>query len=834
MRRLLGLLLAFWAMGCTCWSEDVDVRQERWNSATAPLRDSSVLVQSFTCSRPGLYAIEVLPAFYDAAEQGRLFASVFRKGPEPTMIAELSVDVAGLKPNQPLAFTFAPQWDSAGHTYDLLLTASPDLSLGFWYCSDDVYGGGHLQLGPFSVDSGDLRLVTRCYYNPLSFSQAATVLVPQWLQLASPEQWAWLPMVVIMVLLLPGFLVMRLLWWPDWGDVVAGLGFCVALSLTCVPVALLWSSAIGLHWSQSGVALAGSAAGLCTVALISKSKRNVVSLHLQLRNPVATGTALLLLVGTLVLRFVQIRGLLLPAWVDSPQHVLVAQLVALNGGVPQSYEPLLPVSGFAYHFGFHATLVLFHWLGRLPLPQGMLVLGQILNVAAALSVYLLSARLARRRLAGIFALFMVGFVSFMPAYYLSWGRYTQLAGLVALPGAVVAAMEWLARPRRRAGLLALSALMCGGLFLVHARVTVFAACFVVAYLFVEVMRCYLGGHYRELGELLLRAVVLLFITLVVIAPWLAQVFQTTREALRASNSSLLGDASYNAFPLELLWVRHNREMLALAGMGVLLGVLRRRREVLWVVCWCALVGLVVNPGVLGLPATNLLNNATAVISLYLPLAVLVGGAGTALFDGVRGALARDRGRVAAFGRRCLAPAGVLALTVGVLYGFCSLSSVVNPTTVLVDKGDLAAMDWIAANTSEDATFLINAREWQLGVYAGTDAGYWIHCLTGRRILVPELPYVYGSRDVTSVVSEVGAAVSKAGQVTPTELWDVARRAGATHVYIGSRGGPLEPDMFGSAEQYDPVYSADGVWIFEVVWNTDATRHLPTEGDALLR
>src|SRR5438128_1139132 len=79
-------------------------------------------------------------------------------------------------------------------------------------------------------------------------------------------------------------------------------------------------------------------------------------------------------------------------------------------------------------------------------------------------------------------------VSAVPAYYLNWGRYTQLAGQTVLPAVCVVWMALLEaaceRPVRRGALLrllVLSAITTAGLTLTHYRVAVFGACFVLAY-----------------------------------------------------------------------------------------------------------------------------------------------------------------------------------------------------------------------------------------------------------------------------------------------------------------------------------------------------------------
>ncbi len=73
------------------------------------------------------------------------------------------------------------------------------------------------------------------------------------------------------------------------------------------------------------------------------------------------------------------------------------------------------------------------------------------------------------------AALVVGLISIMPAYYLSWGRYTQLTGLLLLPPLAIVWRAGLQRPSR--GRFACVALLLAGLSLIHFRVLVFALAF---------------------------------------------------------------------------------------------------------------------------------------------------------------------------------------------------------------------------------------------------------------------------------------------------------------------------------------------------------------------
>ena len=176
---------------------------------------------------------------------------------------------------------------------------------------------------------------------------------------------------------------------------------------------------------------------------------------------------LLLIAFVLLLawRFYQIRDLVLPAWVDSLHHTLIVRLILENGGLPDSLAPYMDVP-FSYHYAYHALTAAFAFLTRMPAEQAVLVLGQVLNALVAVSVYRLGTALwADWRRAGTAAL-LVGFVFQMPAYYVTWGRYTLLTGLVLLPLAMAVALDIANKERSNQRLVKL-AVLTGGLLLSH-------------------------------------------------------------------------------------------------------------------------------------------------------------------------------------------------------------------------------------------------------------------------------------------------------------------------------------------------------------------------------
>ena len=800
------VLLALGITRCKAYVQDQDITQGRLDAATPPLDGSHTLIQSFLSRRSNLCEIELLPAVYQTPGQGMLNVCLRGAGQNATPLVQQTIDVTTIAHNVPLRLSFAPQKDSAGKAYELSLEGTPGVRVGFWYSSVDAYGEGELQLDGRS--SGDLLLTTRCRYDLAAMGQ--DVARGLW-----HNGWLFFPLTLL--LLLPGYVLWYGLGQAQYDDPIANLAMCLALSLALTPVILLWSTVAGLRWN--GFLCWGAFALLALYAAFRLLRTRFADFTVwtaESNRLAALGTLALFLL-TLLVRFVQIRNLVLPAWVDSPQHALITQLVAMHGQVPQTYEPLLPIPNFAYHFGFHADTAFFHWLSGLAIPQAMLILGQVLNAACMLMSYLLTWRLVKRKLAALVAALIAGLVSYMPAYYVSWGRYTQLTGLLLLPAAVVAALDWFEGEQRNSLLLGLAAVTQAGLFLTHARVTVFALCFLLAFATSESVRRLCTGTPKTLLKLWKRMGLWALVTLAISAPWLARIITNIHTFIPTTGLDLQGGLSYIAVPRGLLFITRNRELMVLAAIGGIWGLLKRKKETVWVLTWCALVALLTHPKWAGILAPNLLNLPAAVIALFVPLAILGGQAIIFFWDSAHPVLGVLLQKVA---KQHAVKAVQIVLALGILatalWGGWGMIQIVNPVTVLATAEDLQAMAWIKENTPPDALFVINARHWQFGIYTGTDGGYWIPQLTGRRTLLPALPYVYGAPDYVQHITAMARVVSETQDANDASFQSLLAQENVSYLYIGAKGGTLTPKMFLGRPGYRPAYSNGAVWIFEVV------------------
>jgi len=618
-----------------------------------------------------------------------------------------------------------------------------------------------------------------------------------------------------LLFLVPG---LALLMWllPDLDqDWFGWLSLAAGLSLALLPLSLLWTRTLGgFHWGPLALWLIlGMGTLLIVWRLISRPKL----LHAVKHTP--RGFSLLLIVVALSvvgLRLWTIRGLNIPLWADSYQHTMMAQLIVDNGGLFDSWLPYAPLKSFTYHYGFHATVAFFHWLTGMDTPRSVLIVGQLLNALAAFTIYPLAVRLTGNRWVGLVAVLTAAILSPMPGFYVNWGRYTQLAGQVILPVALWFTWEMADYPRLDWKRLSPAVLTVAGLALTHYRVILLYAAIVPAWWLVY--SAFNKDRRSEWLTSLERLALLGGLALLVICPWLAHVVssrlarQQVSIATRGQENDFIRN-EYNRFHDIRKFMP--TPMLAAIGVGFLVSFVRKRALAFFVGLWATFLFLLANPYLLNLPGTGVVNNFAVLISLYIPGAIMVG----------YGAVS-----VAQYGRRYWQGIpwvfGLLVVGASLWAAQIQVNMVDRTQFMLVTPTDERAMVWIKANTSPDAKFLVNAYFGYGGSSVlGTDGGWWIPLLTGRKNTVPPLTYTSETAilsDYRQQVYDLVAEVQASDLSTPEGL-ALLKRNGITHIYIGQQegrvgnpGAPLlSAEVLAASPYYESVYFEDRVRIFKV-------------------
>ncbi|MDY6877943.1 MAG: DUF6541 family protein [Chloroflexota bacterium] len=630
--------------------------------------------------------------------------------------------------------------------------------------------------------------------------------------------WGGLGLLLVAGLLyiVPGLALLVWIWPGERLSWVERLGIAAGLSLALYPLLFLWTDLVGLHLGPlyAWLPAAGGLAALVWRYRGWRPRRGWEMLRQWVRSEALWPDLALMMVLGLVfgVRLLVVRTLDAPMWGDSYQHTVMAQLLVDHGGLFDSWEPYASLQTFTYHFGFHAAAAAFHWLSRFEMVQAVVWIGQILNGLAVLVLYPLAVRVSGNRWAGVGATLVAGLLSPMPMFYVNWGRYTQLAGQVILPAAVLLTLSALETSRRDWRLIILGWIAVGGLALTHYRVLIFYIVFVLAWVLLVLRR-------TTWRQVLCRVAWVGIGAAILFLPWFVHTFagkitHNFGQQLTTGSAQVSSFArQYNAIGNLALYL--DPMMWLLLAVAAAAGLWRRRREVLLLSLWWFLLCIVTNPGWVRLPGSGAISNFALFIAAYIPAGVLIGD----LFGQL----------MAQWGPRMRRSALATLLVVGVGLGGARLrmEDIRVSQHALVTRPDMRAMAWIRENTPEDARFLVNSFFAYGGsVVVGSDGGWWLPFLTGRANTVP--PLNYGTErgpepDYREWVNDLTRQIQGMGIDDPATLTMLQER-GITHVYIGQQqgrvnyGGPdvLDPETLLGSTRYQLVYYQDRVQVFRLV------------------
>ena len=708
-------------------------------------------------------------------------------------------------------FSFPPRRDSHGE---------------YFYVFLEMSGEGQTRVG---AGPGDAYLNGALYRNhePLDAQMGFRLIYDPW-WIVVDLGWAAVKGVGLLVVagllyVVPGWALLAWLWRGKSLSWAEGLGIATGLSLAVYPLLFLWTDLVGLHLGPlyAWLPVLGGLAALVwryrdwRPRAGADKQRSLEALRQWARSEALWPDLALLMVLAMVfgVRLLVVRTLDAPMWGDSYQHTMIAQLLVDNGGLFDSWEPYAELQSFTYHFGFHADMAVLHWLTGMEMVQSVLWGAQILNGLAVLALYPLAVRVSGNRWAGVGAVLVAGLLSPMPMYYVNWGRYTQLAGQVVLPAAVLLTWSALEAPCRDWRLIVLCWLAVGGLALTHYRVLVFYVIFVLAWMLLALRR-------RTWRRALARVTWVGVGAGVLFLPWFVHAFtgkilSTLGEQLKITPGQLSFAArKYNAIgdlthylPL-VVW------LILLVAVAV--GLWQRRRGALLISLWWFLLLLIANPGWLGFPGSGALTNFALFIAAYILAGVLIGD--------MLGQLASQF--------RFWRWFGIVAtlIVIGVGIGGTRVRSwdARMSKYSMISRPDSRAMEWIQENIPGESRFLVNSFfAYDGSVIVGSDGGWWLPLLAQRENTVP--PYTYdleqelwpGCREWINSLTE---QLQKAEVDDPATL-TMLKEHGVTHVYVGQQqgrvnyGGPhvLNPEGLLRNARYQMVYYRDRVWVFKIMW-----------------
>jgi len=620
----------------------------------------------------------------------------------------------------------------------------------------------------------------------------------------SPLQTAAFSLAALLILLLPGFA--WLVWLRQSRGFFPTLADAVGISISVTALTAMAGFYLDIRFTRPVlIGLYGLCGLILLVGLIWRYSRPKTSrkFHGQ-RLPLGLLAGAVGIIGLVAWRLYQARTLVLPAWVDSVHHTLIVRVIMENGGLPATLQPYLPAD-FSYHFGFHVLAALFAGVTHIEPAAALLWFGQLLNALIALSVYRLAMELWSDWRRAVLAAALVGFALHMPAYYLTWGRYTLITGLLLLPLAMAALLRLSRQPRDRSSILT-AILLTAGTALSHYTALLLLGFFTLILVVVRLLQPQLDEKGQPLPRwpAVWRLVLCAAGGVLLTSPWLLRVWQQMGDQAVVGLVSPLdsGQAGYFDYILYLLGPAHNAVWLVAAVVGLVWALLRKPVNPL--ALWGLLLALLTLPWGLRLGPWRPDHMA---IVLFLPAAFLVADLVFSLVDWA----GHLRWR---WPKRLVQAVILLAVGAGIIWSTWQTRNILNPETVFIDQTDRDALDWVRENTPPDARFMLNTTAWMGRTYRGVDGGYWLLPYAGRQTILPPVMYTYAGSEYVAQIEKQAEQTSKL--TTCDEVfWTMVNDFKATYVYLHSGQGSLQPEALANCAQLVNVYRRGDVAIYEI-------------------
>jgi hypothetical protein len=815
---LFLIILSISISGCVTL-QDPESSQENGGQVVAHLHPGNYAGQTIKPLRNNFNSLQLWLQFpyNEEIEDGEIQFRLFENPWSSETLEIIDIYIDEIKRDKPLTIKFPSRSDSSGQNYFLQIQSN-SISFEILGSPEDRYPEGQLFINGTGTD-GDIAF--------LLFYQYGFGSLLDDLSLWFSNIWLIVPMIA--VAWLPGSLIIKIINRNNRNPLISHLdlgektAISIGISLSVIPIFYLWCSILNIKINQTRII------PIYILALLAYLWFN----RFEFRN-LFTGKKpkflifdktiiplVIIFTVSLIIRFVMIRDLSAPPWVDSVHHSLLTRMIIEQEGLPTTYSPYLSISPINYHFGFHTNLAVFHFLSGLDIPIAMLVFGQLLNALTVFAVYLFTTSVIKDKLAGIAAAFITGLVTPMPAYYTSWGRYTQLIGILIFPAAlslILFVIKKLGKNQfpnslqnflfRYCETILIAVLACAGLFLSHYRVGIFLGCFFGAYFAVLIFnKIFSRKKSDNLTQQILIFTLIVSLAITMTLPWWLDTFRT----FIAPRLSVTSEASqaFQDFHWNYLTAGYGNFSVIAAFMGILLGIFRQKRFALVLPLWILIMFASANLQAIPLPGRGFINNTSVQIFLFIPISAAGGYLISQIIPFFNGLIPVKQ---KIFNQVILLLAILLVITLSIK----NILPILNLQTVLLKKSDLPGIRWIGENVPEDEVILINFFPWAYNLYAGTDGGYWISPIAGRPTMPPTL--LYGFDKETNIVWDTNSFLHRVSKYKdmPENLYDILVEENIKYIYAGARGGLFSPEILLQSQKFESIYAYNGTRVIKLI------------------
>jgi len=765
---------------------------------------NQIIGQTFTSRQNGLIGIRL---FVKSTENEVIQAAlrVYDSPLKNRKIIEVEKDVSTTENGEYLEFIFPYPLNSYLQDYYFEISIQSNGKVYF--------GGSDL----FSYEDGSLYINSQPVDAQLSFIPLHD---PFYLMIGLVRQgfdWVLWLLAAIYLFALPGYAILRLLIKQKWeGNWQLKLSISLALGVSIYPILLLLEDLPGLKIGALNAYIPGALSSIYFMGKWWKSGKKI-NLDFIKHLSLITIASLWVLFSIIFTRFWAIRALSLPMWGDSVHHTLISQLIIENGGLFNSWQPYAEMESLTYHFGFHANVAVISWLTGAVASQATLMGGQLMNIFAIIVLFPLAWKASqRKKIGGVVAWFVAGLLSFMPMFYVNWGRYTQLTGQVLLPVIVFLLWEVIEDGHWNWRISIILGFLSASLAVTHYRVFIF--------LLAAIPPLLLYYKRENIQPLIMNLSLTGLVGFLLFLPWGVRLIggKLSQNLITQVSTppNALGDFAGEYNQIGVLTSYLPAWLWLLLAVSILIGMWMREKGFVYILGWWLIVLLLANPAWVNLPGSGVLSNFAVFIAIYIPTSVLLGATFSRVIFATGTQLSNKVVKI-------LFLIGFLLLTFP--YVRDRIRDVHPPQYAMATRSDIRAAKWISENLPAESKILVNSFFAYGGsVIVGSDGGWWMPALTGRKINVPPMPYTTEQGpfvDYAQYINHLRWLIEEKGY-TSSEVIDELKKRGIEFAYIGQKRGSvnyagsiiMKPEEMIESGFYEPIYHQDAVWVFRIFEN----------------
>ena len=694
---LLGVLGIGSLVFINSYFADYDASQKRDTEIIKPFNGLNPLRQTFIPNKSYLSKVELSLITLGNPSEDDFEVTVHLQDHAERDIAIKKYAVPKSSKVFELNFSFAPQKDSLGNVYSILLeTNAPPNTVAPLGSEYDTYTDG-VMFSNNETTEKDLMFFT--YSRPPPASLILNIIENSTVRFAN-------------------FLLISILFWGI-GSIISSVFlnvengiewfiYSVGVGIAFPPILLYFLSLLGVELQKDnlGIVFAGLLVLLLTIKLIPNKKKNIKMVLVNNNNTKEVILLSIFFVLATFSRIGQINNISVPSGIDGPAHQKITSQMIQKKEV--RLESL-------YHMGFHSNVLLLHNVFEGSLPELILIYGQWLSVFSGISFYVLARKIFKRPLLALVSTILYWFLTPFPATLIAWSRYPFLQGLVILPIVLSIFFNDLEFFKSNK---TFTAIMFTGLLLSHYGTIIL----LISTLFVFFRSGLINQNIYSLNKkafLVITAISLPLLISVAIKSYYIILLGSWDSITQ--NGHVVVTANEYKYLLLTTLTRGGWLIWLLGGSYLLFVIIRNTALVYIAMEWfLVLAGInwfqMLTIGHSASRPTNIL------IFSFIPLAIFAGFALKTLL-----------------GKNDFAQYLVILMVVFV--GFYNITGIINPRNILFTSKDQKAMHWIERNTPPESIFLISSYFWD-GVYKPEDGGGWIRYLADRETIYPQSVEAY--------------------------------------------------------------------------------------------